>query len=637
MNEDYCVIDIETASAEDISHGVVKYAKSPYFRILCLAYKINDDDIKFVDNFNSSKIAPELPEEIVNFDGYFVAHNWFFEYVCLNVAYKGITEVFREAGRWLCTASLARYFGIDRRASLDIVSERLGLGKSKIIEGRRLIAKYSILHDKESKFEFIRDEERQVFEEYNKRDVELTAEIFYRLYPKWPEFERRVFDAHKKIALHGVPIDVVAAQKLASEIEKARKKCEDEAKKMGLLDGGGVLILTSPKRFAEYVNSKFNLQIKDTRRSTLEKYAKHNPDLKRLIEIRKVLTSRAPDKAQQILERVVNNRIYDAFVYCGAHTGRWASWGVNFFNFSRESLRDNEYDALLAKESLTLDEIVKMQRGMIKPTTEHNVFAVFDFKSIELQLLLYCVNDKDQLSILEKGGSIYKSFGQKAFGYPIEKGSKEYQIAKAAVLGLCYGAGAAVFAKLADINVDLSRKIYKLYITENYRIVNFWKRLYSTFRLVAIENGRNYRRLPIGSTECIITKTDDKKGVKIILPNGFEIFYPLVLEQQMADNEDALECSFDGGKTMHKIWGGLLTENLMQSLCRQLLADSLVELTKNGFKVVLHVYDEIVVEGSVDDLVGGSKLIEQIITKERDWLPNFKPQVESFISRRWAK
>lgn len=50
------------------------------------------------------------------------------------------------------------------------------------------------------------------------------------------------------------------------------------------------------------------------------------------------------------------------------------------------------------------------------------------------------------------------------------------------------------------------------------------------------------------------------------------------------------------GWIVKETWGGRLTENLIQAVCRDILRYAIINLEKAGYKVVLHVYDEIVAE-----------------------------------------
>jgi hypothetical protein len=84
-------------------------------------------------------------------------------------------------------------------------------------------------------------------------------------------------------------------------------------------------------------------------------------------------------------------------------------------------------------------------------------------------------------------------------------------------------------------------------------------------------------------------------------------------------------------------YGGKLTENLVQAICRDLLAGSLVECERQGLPVVLHVHDEIVVE--VDGEKAGEALERLLIIMSTPpaWAAGFPIEVEGFVAKRYVK
>src|SRR5699024_10486836 len=61
-------------------------------------------------------------------------------------------------------------------------------------------------------------------------------------------------------------------------------------------------------------------------------------------------------------------------------------------------------------------------------------------------------------------------------------------------------------------------------------------------------------------------------------------------------------------------YGGRLVENITQAVARDVLSEAVIRLQENGFRVVGHVHDEILVEGeeSVEE-------VERIMCETTDW------------------
>lgn len=101
------------------------------------------------------------------------------------------------------------------------------------------------------------------------------------------------------------------------------------------------------------------------------------------------------------------------------------------------------------------------------------------------------------------------------------------------------------------------------------------------------------------------------------LPSGRLLTYHSPRLRQSDRNADELALSFWGWNTNPKMgaigwvqmdtYGGKLTENVVQATCRDILRDAIIKLERMGYRVVLHVHDEIVVEilqghGSIEEL-----------------------------------
>jgi DNA polymerase len=64
-------------------------------------------------------------------------------------------------------------------------------------------------------------------------------------------------------------------------------------------------------------------------------------------------------------------------------------------------------------------------------------------------------------------------------------------------------------------------------------------------------------------------------------------------------------------------YGGKLTENVVQAVARDILANAIINLEDAGYPVVLHVHDEIIAEVPRD--TKSLEEFEQIMSKMPDW------------------
>ena len=91
------------------------------------------------------------------------------------------------------------------------------------------------------------------------------------------------------------------------------------------------------------------------------------------------------------------------------------------------------------------------------------------------------------------------------------------------------------------------------------------------------------------------------------------------------------------GGTMfpHASWGGLLAENVVQGMSRDLLADAMLRLDDENYDLIMHVHDEAVSEDDVTckSLDG----MEAIMLETPDWADGLPMGVDSFSSERYRK
>ena len=89
--------------------------------------------------------------------------------------------------------------------------------------------------------------------------------------------------------------------------------------------------------------------------------------------------------------------------------------------------------------------------------------------------------------------------------------------------------------------------------------------------------------------------------------------------------------SMSGNK--YKFYGGKLAENLVQACARDVLRDAILRIEEAGFRVAMHVHDEVVVEIDKDSDLS---TIEDLMKVVPEWLPDFS-DCEEFVTERYMK
>lgn len=108
------------------------------------------------------------------------------------------------------------------------------------------------------------------------------------------------------------------------------------------------------------------------------------------------------------------------------------------------------------------------------------------------------------------------------------------------------------------------------------------------------------------------------------LPSGRSLSYvnPRI-KPEPNFNKDGLV--FDGMDQVKKKWmshrtyGGRLVENLVQAIARDCLAESLIRLDTEGYKIVMHVHDEVVLDVPIG--TGSVEHVTTMMSQPIDWAP----------------
>jgi DNA polymerase bacteriophage-type len=289
------------------------------------------------------------------------------------------------------------------------------------------------------------------------------------------------------------------------------------------------------------------------------------------------------------------------------------------------------------------------------------VLCVADYASVEARGVAWCAGEATLLEAFARGDDTYCQLASKVFGRPVTKGMKrERAVGKEAVLGCGYGMGADRFARrceergigLAAAGVtaedvvegyrDANPAIAGTRVTRNgisRREGGLWRDVEAAAR-EAVERG------VIGwAGRCEFERDGDALAVR--LPSGRRLLYRNArVEPRVPGYCDKLGLPpvekptvvFDNAKGKAEVtYGGKLTENVVQAVCRDLLVAALLKCERRGLPVVLHVHDEVVIEVPAAEAEGELRRLLEVMSTPPAWAEGFAVEVEGFVAERYSK
>lgn len=557
--------------------------------------------------------------------------------------------------KWRCTAAKAAAHALPRNLEGACLAMRLPIQKD--MEGRRLILKHckprKITKNNPNKWHDDPEERKRIFE-YCKTDVD-AERLLDKALPHLIPQEQEAWELNEKMNFRGVYIDKPLIEKILRmiEIETGNLKNEVNEITLGFLDN--VTQRNEMLAFLESERFKLpNLQAKTVADALAS--GKVTGDAKRLLQIRQAISKTSTKKYQTFLNRICDDgRIRDLYMYHGAGTGRLSATGLQTQNFPRGNIVDIqwavEFLANLNGDPADDLELIRLLfgdvmsvfasalRGMITASPNKTMFAA-DFVGIELCVLFWVANYADGLKAIREGRDLYKEMAADIYNLDVSKiakGSRERFVGKETILGSGYGMGWKKFIATLDqkgvaIEEETAQDAIQSYREKHAPIPRLWKVL----EMAAIK----------AVHEKVIVKVNHTKWfcqrgfLYCELPSGRRLAYrsPRVDWKQTAWGAQPV-LKFWGVDSKTKkwqeqtIWGGVLTENVVSAIARDLLISAMLKQEKCGYECLLNVHDEAVGEKEKGTL--GE--FENIMNDLPEWGSGIPVAVEGFTGKRYKK
>lgn len=568
-------LDYESYYANDYSLtklSTLEYIRHPQFLLHGAAVKFNDGKAYWVDGEDLAAFFSCIDWAKTAL----ITHNYLFDGTITHEKF-GVEPAWRIDTLSLCRALLSHDLNFD----LGSIGQYLQLGQ----KGSDLILTKGLRE--------LPPDLRDKLAAYSIQDVELAYGIYQKLYHLLPADEQAVMNITLRMSCEGVlQFDEVLARESQAEITERRQQL------LGVIGMTEPSSLRSREKFAQLLRNKgVEPPTKKSLTTGKTTYAfskqdpqfvllKEHPEVAALVEAKLAWSSNSEITRLERLINITNAEPHTLPVqlnYAGAHTARFSGGGgINTQSLQRGS---------------------KLRKAILAPPGQ--VIVVADSSQIELRMNAWFCGQDDITELLTpgeyvfgdakiewKGGDVYRKAASVHFDKPPEEITKaERQFGKLLTLGLGYGMGKDKFRATCAIGamgmapllltVEEAERAVATYRRSNTAIADAWRTLQSQVipRMTQENTHYEYGPLVIGPEQ-------------ITRPNGLSLLYPNL------QATEAGEYLWGLNDRVHRFYGGIALENIIQSLASDVVRGYMLEIDRDlqGIGQVVHqVHDEILI------------------------------------------
>lgn len=658
-------IDIETKSSVDIGKaGLYRYAQSEGFEVLLFAYQMDDGEVELVDLAQGEQIPENVQLMLKDVAVVKHAYNAAFEWYCLNRAgYETPLE------QWRCTMIHGLYCGYT--AGLDATGKAIGLpqDKQKLTTGKALI-RYFCVPCKPTKSNGNRTwnlprhapEKWELFKGYCKQDVVTEHAILKRLnYFPVPEEEQELWQQDIRMNAFGVRVDSKLIEgALTIDGVSSAELTEEAINITGLQNPNSTaqLKVWVEKELSDSLEA--DVELPGLRKEDVSMLLERNDlskEIRRVLEIRQQLGKTSIKKYVAMeTAKGTDDRVRGLTQYYGANrTGRWAGRLVQLQNlprnylktldYARELVKTKNYDGIRFLYGNVPDTLSQLIRTAFIPSEGHK-FVVADFSAIEARVIAWLAGEQWVNEVFATHGKIYEATASQMFHVPIEKivkGNPEYSLrqkGKVATLALGYQGGTAALIAMGALNMGLAEEelpdIVQRWRNANPRIRDLWYAVEQA-ALTTMQTAQ-----PQGINGLIFRYEGElmygQSFLTVQLPSGRKLFYPKPFLKENQFGKMAIHYYTVGQQTkkweVASTYGGKMTENIVQAIARDCLAETLRRIEQLGLQVVFHVHDEVIIDAPMEVT---AEQICDLMAEPISWAPGLLLKGAGFESSYYMK
>jgi DNA polymerase len=644
--------DIETRSVILLEEaGAWRYAGDATTEILCIGYARDNDNPAIWTP--GEPIPTEFTEASNNPDWRIVAHNAQFERAIA-------TRILEPRFGWpniplcqqICTMTLALVSALP--GALEFAVKALSLPYQKDREGYLLMKQMSRPRrarkgEHRNAIHWIDSSKlRERLHRYCIHDVESERAVYHRL-PQLSAAEHELWLLDAIINERGfhVDCDLARAARDIARVEQAAINGE-----IADLTDGEIASVNQAERIKDYIRRHGHTLTTLTKRSISAVLA-HNPcdQIRRLLELRRDGARASTRKLDRLLKSVdYDSRLRGSLRFHGSATGRWSGRGYQPQNLKKPETKDLDaaVSAVLSGDiacvralGAPLTIAGDVSRSIICAAPSHTLIGG-DFSAIESRVLAWLAGEDWKLenyrAFDRTGDPALEPYCATASRICKRKVTAENEaersLGKVCELAFQYGGGLGAYRKFdsSDAYTDAQVEDFKREWRHAHpATMRFWRmleravhRTVSTCRPDALDG------------KFAFSFDDDR--MMLTLPSGRSLVYPqarLVAGKFEGTRELRFKDNARGGWTDCAAWYGMLTENVVQAIARDLLAAAMQRLERAGYPVVLHVHDEIVCE--IREGFGDQDQFLQLMTELPEWARGLPIAAKIWTGKRYAK
>ena len=606
-------IDIETFSAVSLARaGVYRYSEDSDFQVLLFGYSADGGPVRVIDLAAGEKLPDVVLAALTDPSVIKWAFNAQFERVCLSRFLGYPTGTYLDPDSWRCTMVWSATLGLP--LSLEGVGAVLGLEKQKLKEGKDLI-KYFCTPARTKDGDTFRHyptdapDRWERFKEYNLRDVETEMAIQRKLV-KFPvsDSEWRSYALDQRINDRGIRLDMPFVEKAIACDEQFKSAHLERAREVTGLDNPN-----SPAQLKAWLAEQGCEVDSLSKAAVLELLESASGEVELALSLRQELAKSSVKKytAMQTVAGT-DSRARGLIQFYGAsRTGRYAGRLIQVQNLPQNHLPDLESARALVRDGrfealeMLYDSVPLVLSELIRTAFVPEPgcrFFVADFSAIEARVIAWIAGEQWRQEVFAGGGDIYCASASAMFHVPVEKhgvNSHLRQKGKIAELALGYGGSVGALKAMGALNYGLAEEELKPLVDawreSNPKITQFWWDVDSAARCCVREKGE-------AETHGVTFRY--QSGMMFVtLPSGRNLVYvkPCIGENRFGGES----VTYEGVGTQKKwlrleSYGPKFVENIVQATARDILAEAMLRLTGKGYRIVMHVHDEAVIEAPPD-------------------------------------